>query len=74
MHDIISASRSRSGQFSWKSQIRFKMLTDIGGGGGWGAKFSIQIIFNVCSFVKSSNSICFIVNKAINYIEQIVVS
>ena len=37
-HDILPASRSRSGPFSWKSQIRFIILPEICG--GWVKNFN----------------------------------
>ena len=54
----LSVYRSRSGSFPWKSQIRFQILTDIP---------------YISDIGKSSNYICFRVNKANNYIEQIVI-
>ena len=56
-YDILPASVSYSGPFPLKLQIRFKILTDICGGGG-ASKLSTHTFCNCCVVhVKSWNCI-----------------
>ena len=73
-HDILPVFRSCSGPFLLKSQLQFSLLIFVWGGGGGvggGYKFSTHNFRNVAWLF--CTCISFIVNKANNYIEQIVI-